>query len=263
MTISVLPQDRIQILKRLIKQEKFKLLFFDLETSPMTVETHYIGNKVCIYPDQITDESRIITIQYMFEGDKEPYYLQWEGSPGNWSDASIIEEFITDVLNQENIIIVGQNHKDFDHRVLNWRANLLGLHPPLQDMIKLDVLKLAKTAFRAPSYKLDFRSKRYGLGGKIKMEMADWMDIKLKGDQKKLAKMIDYGCKDVLDLRAVFWKELPYYEKLPAPLEKMMGIETIKCDKCESKRQRKFDVIKVKIKNKNHWKCENCGDVWI
>lgn len=260
MAVQVKPEDRVPLLKHLVKQGIIKLKFIDCETAPMEVYTHYIGNKVSIYHEQIKTEQQVITIQYMDELDKEPFYLQWDESKdkdGNivHDDRDMINTFTTEIVNEPDVVIVGQNHKDFDFRVLNFRIAAQELIPMHHDMIKVDTLKQAKSAMRFPSYKLDYRSKLYGLGGKIKMEFQDWVDI-MKGDKKKLAKMIKYGCKDITDLRSLFWRELPYYDKLPAALEKLLAAAQACCPECERKKKGKYNIEKVGTK----YVCLNCGE---
>ena len=259
----VYKHERVKLLKEAIKNGDISgLLFFDLETALMTVYTHYIGNKVSIYHNQIKEDKKIITIQYMFEGDRGPQYLEWDwtGKTGG-DDSSMIEEFITNILNQPDIIVVGQNHKSFDHKVLNDRAKVLRLTPP-EDVMKVDTLTLSRGAFRSASHKLDFRSKQLGLGGKNPMEFQDWVDIN-NGDRKALKKMIKYGLKDVTDLRSIFWLELPYYETLPAKLNKILldlkkskaKVPPAMCMKCRRSRRPSKNIMKIK----GVLTCKNCG----
>src|SRR6266702_1793314 len=74
------------------------LLYYDIETSLMEVYTHYIGNKVFISPNQIKVPSRVISIQYMFEGDKKAKFIKWEKTNKGFSDAKMLEEFVTKIL---------------------------------------------------------------------------------------------------------------------------------------------------------------------
>jgi DNA polymerase elongation subunit (family B) len=259
--MTVLPQDRTRLLKQLVKDGAVKLLFMDCETAPMQVWTHYIGQKVSIYPDQVVQETNVICIQYMYEGDTEVSYLEWDQNGSEVCDAAMIEEYITKVHNAPDTIVIGQNHKSFDTKVLNERAVKQQLTPMNNEIIHLDVLSLSRGAFRFPSHKLDFRSKVYGFGGKIKMEMQDWIDIR-GGNKKKLAKMIEYGCKDITDLRSIFWRELPYYSKLPAPLEKMLAQTGVYCQRCANNKQAKFDVEEARVNKRKGYKCNNCCYEW-
>ncbi len=63
--------------------------------------------------------------------------------------------------------------------------------------------------FRLPSQSLDYISNQLGLGGKIKMEMQDWIDIVTKNanGEKSLKKMTKYCRKDVEDTRTL-WNRL-------------------------------------------------------
>jgi uncharacterized protein YprB with RNaseH-like and TPR domain len=252
-------KDIYKALKIKIKDQKIKVLFFDIETSPMQVWTHYIGNKVSIQHNQIEKESKVITIQYMFEGDKTPKYLQWDWDGKNGGDdKSMLEEF-SHILNSATIAIT-QNGNAFDLKVLRWRLNLLNL-TAVNHITMLDTLTLSRQSFRAPSHRLDFRSRLYGLGGKDKMEFQDWVDI-VKGDRKKLDKMIKYGLKDVTDLRSIFWKELPYYTKLPISLACLVKENRDHCPRCADRHQKKFNVYPTKIDNKDVMECGNCNHHW-
>lgn len=244
-----------QKLRQAIKDKGVRVLFWDIETSPMLIWTHYIGNKVSINHRQIEKESRIISIQYKFEGDKKVSYLAWDK---NQDDSKMLEAFVK-ILNSATVAI-GQNSDAFDYRVLNWRLNLLELQP-LAELTTLDTLKLSRSAFRAPAHRLDYRSSQYGFGGKDKMEFDDWIKV-CKKDKKALKKMITYGCKDVDDTQKIFWKELPYYKKLPVSLASLVKEDRTCCPRCSEARHRKFDVYPTKIGNKIRWECKNCGNIW-
>lgn len=240
-------------IKRKLAQER-SLLYFDLETSPIPAWVwgtgeQYVGHK------QLEGESKIITAQWMFEGDKKVSYEVWDK---NQNDTRVVVA-ITEALNKSKVAI-SQNGRSFDHKVLRWRTNVLNL-PPIKEVEILDTLTLSRAAFRAPSHKLDYRSKIYGLGGKIPMEMSDWIAVmhKVPG---ALEKMIQYGCKDIPDLRGLFWKELPYYINLPGSLAVLLGMERTCCPRCASNKQSKFDVYPTKIGNKNYMECKNCLHKW-
>lgn len=258
--VPVFKQERVALLKEAVQKGLIKLLFFDLETSLMEVYTHYIGNKVSIFHNQIKNDKKIITIQWMFEGDKKASYIDWDFKPETGGeDSRAIEAFVTEVMNIPGVISVGQNSKAFDHKVLNDRIRTLKL-TPIEDILKVDVLTASRQSFKSASHKLDYRSSLLGFGGKIKMEFEDWVKIQ-RGDKKSLDKMIKYGLKDVEDLRSIFWAELPYYEVLPAKLTKILSDlkaskqEKLFCSYCRNKKHasRKIVIIK-KVPT-----CMNCG----
>jgi len=267
MTVKVLPELRVSLLKRLITDLDYNILYWDCETSPN--EGYWFDSDKPQYMSykQIKKgkETKIMSVQYMFEGDSKPKYLSWDKEGNNFNDASMLEEFITNIMRkypQDKVIIIGQNHKAFDHMILNQRAKKLRLTPPTHNMIKIDTYKQSKQAFRTASHSLDARSDEYGLGGKIKMELKDWTDI-LEGRVSVEDKMIPYGLKDVTDLRTVFWNDLPYYEKLPAPLESLLVKAMAKCLRCEAIKKPKYNIIECKVNGKKGYECLNCGERFI
>ena len=238
--------------------ESRSLIYFDIETRPMKAWIWGLGQQYVTH-SQIAEESRVISIQWMFEGDKKTSYLTWDK---HQNDATMLEKF-SEIMRDVKVA-VSQNGRSFDHKVLQWRLNVHEL-PPLRDVAIIDTLTLSRQAFRAPSHKLDYRSKIYGLGGKIPMVLQDWIDV-VEEKPGALKKMIDYGCKDIPDLRGIFWKELPYYKSLPISLSTLLYPKSkearLFCPRCASQRQRKFDVYPVKTGNKLMMECGNCKHLW-
>lgn len=247
-------KDIFKNIKKAISKEK-ALLFFDIETSPLTAYLWRIGYEISVQHSQIIEDSKIITIQYMFEGDKKVSYLSWDKKH---DDRKMLIEFVK--IYNKSKIAVAQNGDKFDLRVLQWRLNVLRL-PPLTKIVTFDTLKLSRTSFAAPSNKLDYRSKAYGLGGKIRMDFEDWIDV-MKDKPGALNKMIKYGCKDILDMRAIFWRELPYYNNLPASLAVLVGLNRDFCPHCAKIKKPKFNVYPTKVGMKKIFECGNCGHQW-
>ncbi len=252
------PKNPYQEVQDKLAKEK-SLLYFDIETRPMKVWAWSLG-KTHISHEQISEESRVITIQWMFEGDKKVSWLTWDD---NQDDAAMLRKFADAVKGAK--VAVSQNGKSFDHKVLNWRMNVNNI-PPLHTMTIFDTLTLSRAAFRPPSHKLDYRSKAYGLGGKIRMFLPDWIDV-VERKPGSLEKMVKYGCKDILDLRTIFWRELPYYKSLPADIALLVYPVADKvakhvCPMCAKNHQSKFNVIPIRRKNVTHLKCERCNHIW-
>lgn len=242
-------------LDRIKKLCRGKVLYFDIETRPMEVYTFYIGNKVSISPSQIIKETKIITIAYMFEGDKHASVLTWDK---NQDDAKMLRKF-TEILNKAEIVI-GQNSDKFDLKVLNWRLNVLGLKP-IAPILSIDTLKLSRQAFSAPSHRLDYRSKIYGLGGKIKMELKDWINV-INRIPGALEKMAHYNKKDVTDLRSLFWREFPFYKRLPVQLSILLNNPEKPqhhCPECGSCKIQKRGVRLTRTKKHQRYQCQDCA----
>lgn len=207
--------------------------------------------------EQIAEESKVISIQWMFEGDKTVSFLTWDKDQ---DDRRMLQEFSAAAAPAK--VAVSQNGRSFDHKILNWRMNVHRI-PPLHKMTIFDTLTLSRAAFRPPSHKLDYRSKAYGFGGKIRMVLPDWIDV-VMNKPGALDKMVNYGCKDIEDLRDIFWRELPYYAKLPTALALLVDpqLEKDACPVCAKRKQKKFNVIPITHKNVEHLKCERCNYIW-
>lgn len=260
-------KDREKFLKLAIKRG-LVLGVYDIETSHMEVRTFYIGQKVSISHKQIIKPSKVISIQYLSTPMKKAKYLQWDNiGKLDHDDSSMLEEFVTNILPKMDLVVT-QNGDNFDKKVLNDRLMLQKL-PLFTSKPSIDILKLSRKSFRAPSHKLDYRSSIHGFGGKIHMIDEDWVDVETNRKPVS-AKMGPYGCKDVEDTLNLFWAELPYYKDLPADVEKtilkFLPPEVSKenkkigpkCPKCKKYKHKYMDV-KV-IKGKIH--CNNCKGIF-
>ena len=233
------------------------LLYFDIETRPIKVWAWGLGKQYVTH-EQICEESKVISIQWMFEGDTEVSWQTWDSKQ---DDKSMLQRFTRAVAGAR--VAISQNGRNFDHKVLNWRMNVQGL-PPLDKVTIYDTLTLSRAAFRPPSHKLDYRSKAYGLGGKLRMHLPDWIDV-VERKPGALEKMVRYGCKDILDLRTIFWRELPYYKKLPADLYLLINPkpDRVACPRCAAAHQTKFQTLPENHKNKTYYRCTRCENLWI
>lgn len=259
--------DNVALFRAAIRKG-FKILWDDIETSPVLAYTYPTWN-VNIPHDNIIIDKQITSIAYMFEGEHQPKTLEWEyKSPikiypdrieGGGDDRKILEKYVEVVESAD--LVIAQNGDSFDRKEIMWRMNDLQIRPLKSPVITLDTLKLSRKVFRPTSQKLDFRSQKYGLGGKIPQTMKDCIDV-ARGNIRAQEVRVRYNGKDVKDLRAIFWRELPYYT-LPKSLVKMLR-EYIKdgrpfCRRCASLKQRKFDVKQL---NSKCLECSNCGFQW-
>lgn len=252
-------KDKFFFVKKKLAKDR-SMIHIDIETSPLQFWGWQPGEQYVTHKQIVEgSETKIITIQWMFEGDKKVSYLAWDKDQ---NDKQMLKKFLK-VLKPAKVIIT-QNGKAFDMKVLQYRLNIHGL-APMPPIAIFDTLTLSRASFRAPSHKLDYRSKIYGYGGKIPMEMDDWIAV-LERKPGALEKMIRYGCKDIPDMRKIFWKELPYYPKLPASLSQLVYPEDAKardfCPICASKRQKRYDVYATSTGSKPLMKCRNCGHSW-
>jgi DNA polymerase elongation subunit (family B) len=213
-----------------VKIKEPKVLFFDIETTPIKVWTFRLGEQYVSH-EQIVEGEKIDIICITYCWDKGPaHVLDWDYNKQN--SKKMIAEF--DKIVNEADVIIGQNSDKFDVKHINTQRLLHGL-PPFPDWADCsdDTLKQFKRHFNFPSTRLDYVSKLFGLGGKVKMELQDWIDIKekTKAGKKKFEKMLKYGKKDVLDTRAVYQKIKPY---IKPKFNMASHYEDIRCTNCGS-----------------------------
>lgn len=268
----LLTEEQIRLFKQAVEGGLIEVLLFDLETSPARFWGWGTGEQYVSYNMLVEgSETKVITSQYKrLLVDKEAKYLMWDwhGKEGG-NDASLVEETIR-LINKADIVI-GQNVNSFDIKVLQERAKVHRLSPISVDL-PIDTLTNSRKAFKSLSHKLDYRSRQYGLGGKIKMEMQDWIDI-VEGKTCPTEKMVPYGLKDIEDTEAVFWKELPYWNLPKSTINKILklivgmtvsksGANRPKCLHCEKKKEKKFDVkVHEDAENGVYVVCNRCEGV--
>lgn len=246
-----------ELFKKAVKKG-FKVLYIDIETSPHLLWGYGLHDQN-FSTIQIKEPGKITSLAYMAENTKKCYSMEWDwlGDEGG-DDSSMLEEF-EPIVNEADLVIA-QNGDGFDNKWLNWRMNVLSLKP-IKNLLTLDTLKLSRKAFRPPSHKLDYRSRVYGLGGKIKQDMEDCIKV-AEGDIVTQERRVRYNIKDVTDLRKIFIKELDYYilpKNILALLRLFIEGRKETCIHCAANHQRRFDVRKEKDKRI----CNNCDTEWF
>jgi len=213
---------------------KPKILFYDIETTPLRAWVwrcgeQYVGHHQLDMKYSVTD---IICITYCWNDGKGARSLDWDYKKQDSSQ--MIKDF--DCLVRQADIVIGKNSNKFDNKHVN-TLRLLHELPAMPDWVKYtdDLERQLRNHFNLSSYSLDYFSKILGLGGKIKMEFQDWIDIvtKSKSGLAKFNKMIKYGKKDVLDTRAIW-------------------------DYVEAHIQPKYNAA-VKLDDRKHLACCTCG----
>jgi hypothetical protein len=183
--------------------KKPRVLFWDVETSPILAWIWRPGRKVFISHEQIKkgQVTDIITICWKWLGERELHSLDWDIKKQDSS--KMIEEF-TKVIESADLI-VAQNGDAFDMKQLNTQRLLHG-QGPISWPTSEDTLKQLRKYFAFPSFKLDYIAKALTGAGKAPMGWQDWVDIVENKNSKALDKMIRYCKRDVVKLEQVFKK---------------------------------------------------------
>ena len=154
-----------------------------------------------------------------------------------------IQMKILDRMMEQADIIVGKNSDKFDLMLLNTYRLVHGL-PPQHKLPTDDLEKQFRRHFKLLSQTLDYYSEVLGLGGKNPMIWQDWVDLHcyyefnnlrificpsdysnateylfgrpvstiIRRGKEALRKMVEYGCKDVADTRAIWMHAEKYLE---------------------------------------------------
>ncbi len=224
---------------------KLKILFWDMETTYLEARVWRLGEQ-SVRHDQLKDERDsydIICITYCWNDGKPAKSLDWDYEKQD--SKPMIEAF--DKLISEADIVIGKNSDRFDNKHLNMHR-MFNQQAPMPDWESAtdDLEKQFRKHFgqSLPSQSLDYISKKLGLGGKIRMEMQDWVNIveKTKDGLKSFYKMIKYGKKDVEDTRAIWM----FAEKYISPKHhKVPTSKNLVCASCNSNRVHKRGVYEA------------------
>lgn len=147
----------------------FKLLTYDIETSYLKARVWRLGEQVVRHDqlDPVYSMYKIYTLSYKWYGQKEVVTLIGD---------DIIEKFDEQVRQAD--VVIGKNNERFDNVYVNTQRLLQGLKPlPEWIYVSDDIEKQIRRFFKFPSNSLDYISKLFGFGGKVKMEASDWEDI--------------------------------------------------------------------------------------
>lgn len=201
------------------------------------------------------DNWGIICITYCWNDGKPAKVIDWGYEEQD--TAKVVAEF--DQIIAQADYVIGKNNNRFDDKMLNAQRMLAGL-PGNPEWSKYtdDLEKQMRKYFRLPSQSLDYISKQLGLGGKIKMEMQDWIDIVEKNENglKSFNKMLKYGKKDIVDTRKL-WNMLSSHFDTKFNMATFKG-EKLACKKCGS-----TNIVKNGTRisggvRYNTWLCNSC-----
>ncbi len=193
---------------------KFKILFYDIESTPLKAYIWQLGKQVVRHNQLDKDYARygIICITYCWNDGEPAKCIDWGYEEQD--TAKVVEAF--DKIAATADLVVGKNSTKFDNKMVN-AARMFGGLPGNPSWTKYtdDLETQMRRHFRLPSQALDYISGELGLGGKIKMEFQDWIDIVEKHPKRgriALKKMCGYGLKDIEDTRTLWNKLSEHFE---------------------------------------------------
>ena len=141
-----------------------KILLFDIETSLMKVFVWGLYKQFIPHTNIIEDWYVISWAAKWLYDDEIQSDVLTSKEARNMNDSRVLKS-MWKLLNEADIVIA-HNGDRFDLRKLNWRFINNEMDPPTPYR-SIDTLKIARKEFAAPSYKLDFLTKNFGLNTKI------------------------------------------------------------------------------------------------
>jgi len=234
----------------MIKKNRRKRLFFDIETSPNIGFFWQAGYEIDVDTHNIITERAIICICWKWEGDKQIYSLKWDN---NQNDKKMIQEFVKVMHDADEV--VGHNGDRFDIRWIRTRAILHKIDFPPK-IISIDTLKNCRSLFKMNSNKLDYVAQYLGIGRKIDTGGFDtWRKIILDKDAQALKHMIEYCKNDVVILEKLWNRLNPYVNP-----KTHAGNYTNECPECGKVKLKISKTIKLASGYTRHqMKCSDCG----
>jgi len=153
--------------------------------------------------------------------------------------------------------IVHYNGTKFDIPTVNKEFLLQGLTPP-SHYAEIDLLRTVRRRFRFTSNKLDYVCQQLGLGAKTKhMGMDLWRGC-MAGDDKSWRTMEKYNKQDVLLLKKLYLKLLPWIPNHPNHGAFVNSDDPV-CRNCGSKDIKKDGIQHNNILSYQRYRCRSCG----
>lgn len=232
-----------------------KVLWLDIETSLMSVETFGIRDQY-IEHDSVIKDWFVMSFCAMTE--TETHYLDQRYS-NPVSDDSMLLIAVHHLL-QNSDIVYTWNGEHFDFKKLNARFVKHGLNPVLS-FRSIDGYKIARSKFGFTSNKLDYVAKYLGIEGKLTGRKFPgkklWRECE-NGNMEAWDEMERYNRQDVVILKEVMAKLDPWHNKVNFGVYEQKN----KCS-CGST---SFSEGPVKVTNSGKFErfvCSVCGKEFI
>lgn len=230
-----------------------KKLYIDIETFALVMES-WTSYKA--YALKILENTSICAFAAMWEGGK-PFGYTLADFKGYKAGQRESKELITKIweLLDEADIVIAHNGDKFDLKQINTiflRYNL----PPPSPYKSVDTLKEAKKIGKFDSNKLKDLGIYFGLGTKLETGGYTLWDQCKAGIKSAWKTMKAYNIQDVVLLRLVYLKLLPYMKAHP---NVGMFHDKIVCPRCGSGKIQSRGEAVTKTCRYKRYQCQGCG----
>lgn len=214
-----------------------RIMVYDIETSQAEGKFWWTGEQRINY-SQITRMPNIISIAYKWLGEDEIYLLHWDMSTHD--DKEMMIAFLKDYNRAD--MVIGQNNNSFDNKWINTRAAYHDLFVDV-NIKSFDILRLAKSKLRLPSYTMAFLATYFGVTHKQSHEGIKMWNMVEDGTPEEQAeymgKMLEYNRGDIVTTEEIYVR-LRKYLGHKVHFGVMNGGEKYSCPNCGSEHVRHF-----------------------
>jgi hypothetical protein len=204
-------------LKKVVKIDKPRILFLDIETAPIVSYTWWTFDQN-IWIKQIKEDWFILCWSARWGSETRPISDSVTVKEVLKKDDSRIVDRLWHIMDEADIII-GQNIDKFDIKKINARFIKYWLWFP-SSYQTIDTLKIARKYFSITSNKLDYLCRFLGLPWKIDTGWFELWSSCLDGDRHALDLMEQYCSNDVIILWKLYERLKQYAEKEYERIEK-------------------------------------------
>jgi hypothetical protein len=248
-------------LAKALKKADRRILILDIENSPHVTATFDLKVKGYISPDHILKQGQVISWAAKWVGERRIYF----GSDYHTGHQTHIEQAYELVDRAD--IVVGYNSKSFDLKHLRREWFEAGL-PPSAPHKDVDLLLHMRQNFAFPSNRLNYITRRIGLGEKVDHAgMPLWfacMDIPWfhgheGGDPRAWAKMRSYNKHDVRLTEQLYERLLPWIHNHPHVRNADVQGNELTCNKCGSDDLVRSSTYTAQVHQYQAYRCRRCG----
>jgi uncharacterized protein YprB with RNaseH-like and TPR domain len=194
-----------------------KILFLDIETTPLLIANWDTG-KQYVGHNQIIEDRSVLSWSAKWQSKRRVMYFDTRSRRDKRDDRLIIKEAHKALSDAD--VVVWQNGKRFDEKILNARFLHYGLGEP-SSYQSVDTLQIMKQRFKLPSYSLGYVVEALDVGEKYTSRPVGFNGLELwlkclglqgsKKDQKKAFDVMEkYNSVDTIILERVWEKISPW-----------------------------------------------------
>lgn len=191
------------------REREPRILILDIETFPMELLGYGLYDQ-SFGVKQIQQDMTIASFAANWYGSKEIIYHDVSGNRDKRCDKALAKKL--HALMKSADVVLGQNSKSYDVRVINERFLRHGLGPA-PEFKQIDTKKLGKKHFFFPSYSLEYMSTRYCKTKKMTDRRFHGIELQkecLKGNKAAWKEMRLYNIADVIATRELYERLAPW-----------------------------------------------------